>query len=768
MEGDDEHWKRNIVILSDDGKSENIQKTCDSLRRFLAYDVSPNDSRNSTSTRLELYSTFDQCISRIYANRNGWMHAAILSCDTLKNDTSSTSTFSFGSAHATMKPPAMSELAKSLMSLLSPLGESEGSLFLLVLETSHGVEFKYSTALLPLPTQVALSTNMTHDIPWLYTHGLKRNYEKQQKMTSGRNTSILVSMAEYFLLYFVQFPVSKTRAILPKSRTRRTWSIFRSEGHLAIIAAHPYLTILLHYLRYFFEPAKSKSKRSLTRNVTPLVFLHMLCEAWCHQNALVVMTKDAKQHGASATADVHISGEYISPTAQVLESLLVTIVFFCNQPQKVTGLSEPLEVMQPKLYSFLKIVWVKGSISIAPQIFMGSLDLWLAWTQPWKVTEAYSKGASETSSSVFDAKWEMFVLSNYHFYTTLFGVMLTQFGEFDYQNVTESSAKVVRVLQRILNVYTPAMLRVLKIGQSLRRTPLDNVTVNVPSSRQLPTSNSMEIQTLTSHCHRLGVLVEPVDVLTFREQATALYDKLRAPTPSTRSSSTSHKDHLSRIADCRRDLQRIFDLHPDELSGRCSQIEKSTKEAAVKESLLPPERNRVTLTAKGRSQILAGERVSTRSQVGYIGDPLYQPIRNYEVGFLVTFFVAVSNTLNMMCSLDKDGREWEKKRKLNIMHREKWADLEMEMPPLPTFRFNLRFLASPFVWSILAVMWVFGNLVVWMWTVANEVDIIPKESQVVGQESSQETIVEAAQEIEAAWDNILAAAADLEAEGEQL
>jgi len=66
-----------------------------------------------------------------------------------------------------------------------------------------------------------------------------------------------------------------------------------------------------------------------------------------------------------------------------------------------------------------------------------------------------------------------------------------------------------------------------------------------------------------------------------------------------------------------------------------------------KENQYQPERvHGGLLTETGRQQILIGARKCNAMDISYLGDPMYSRIKSYEIPFLVTWTVWVSNWMN--------------------------------------------------------------------------------------------------------------------------
>jgi hypothetical protein len=100
--------------------------------------------------------------------------------------------------------------------------------------------------------------------------------------------------------------------------------------------------------------------------------------------------------------------------------------------------------------------------------------------------------------------------------------------------------------------------------------------------------------------------------------------------------------------------------------------------------------NGITLTTKGREEIVRGKKTFAPQDVKYLGDPMKARVRSYEIGFLVHWCVMASNWINFKLGLDKAGSKLGNSTPPSLLGLIE----ETEKTKKIWFRFNLRFLAD--------------------------------------------------------------------------
>ena len=623
----------------------------------------------------------------------------------------------------------------ALVKLLAAREGEEGSIFSLLWAMDHPVELALDIKMLPAPTQLEMTTRSTN-IPVLYTHLLHKPLARQ--VLDPRTPAIMLTMAEYFLFYFLRYPVSRTRQSTPSwatsSAPRRAWSTFRNTGILQLTSGSPYACILLQYLEFFLPNSGLKPKpqsflASPSGRHYAKIFLHMLVELWLHQNSVMdtiqgnmPLSMSPTHHQSrqppppmpkpttrmpSATLPVHTMGEYIEPTTDTLSSLLLAVIYFLNDPvlpipmpsdisltaQTVSGLTESLIVLQSRLFQFFQIVVSRCQIRVSPTTFFSVVDVWLAIAQPWKCRESYLQGDSSTrtkTAAVYTSEWEPYVLSNYHMYTSLMCLLLKRLGELDYTG--KDGEAHLRVVFRVLNVYNSTLLDSLDIATELLEDMQQKGSFETEPEPEGKTRVLYHL--IRNHCFTLNVMVEPIRLKSYRRDAERLAEQIRwvLTTKCSEAARKTAKDILTLLCD----IFEIADVKTDTFSVGQHGLSKRTVVAVPKGPDRDKKKN-FALTENGRQQVRAGLRMCSPDDVSYTGDPMLQPVRSFEFEFLVYVTIWISRRLNQSLNLGRGYEDWQKQRESAYLRRTKMGDVDFTTAPPLQFRFNLRFFALKIV-----------------------------------------------------------------------
>lgn len=605
------------------------------------------------------------------------------------------------------------------------------------------------------------------------------------------SSSIMGSLSESF---------GKTKRMADYS-----WRLFFSDGFVSLTKGNPYNVLLLQYLRTFLpETSKTAAESRFHAKVLQHsnLFLHILIEFWLRQNLIVFSDEPlgaqdvdggtsaaaaaaayarAPAKPASPLAAVQTYTSYMAPSDDLLSSLLMTIIHLLSDsfypavlaappagstpsksgfhPSLVTGggggyLTTSVSVMRRPLYEFFRLVFSRAPIGLSPTAFLAITDVWLAYIQPWccrswaegkdGASPPSSRGSekeSDSSSSVqgvYTPTWATYVLANYHFYTVLLGGFIERAKELDFSGSDERS---LSVLDRVLGVYTPELLGLLRgASRFLEKsqpfavpfgggggvsTPVNNGRAGKAKS-MLDSRDELSAaqgSILTFYTKALGIECTPVPLHgVFHRDAERLFDKLWSDSGASAVSSlpgqqpanageavagtSSSSDFVSsvfraggsgsdagaekyveRVQRLSRSLRRVFEISDAYVAS--SSHSRSLSSSFVfggRESFAPSRDMRLPhlLTPEGVYQLLGGHRMCTPESATYLGDPMLRPICSFEIPFLVRASYKFSTWLNDQLGLPNpyNGKRFE-------------DNLDVDpVSAFAAFRFNFRFLAS--------------------------------------------------------------------------
>ncbi|XP_062867744.1 sphingomyelin phosphodiesterase 4 isoform X2 [Trichomycterus rosablanca] len=338
--------------------------------------------------------------------------------------------------------------------------------------------------------------------------------------------------------------------------------------------------------------------------------------------------------------------------------------------------------VQQKLYVFLQHCFGHWPLDAS---FRAVLETWLSYIQPWRYTGDQKPDAQNRS---VPEKWASFVHENLLMYTKLFQGFLNRALRTDLVN-----AKNALMVFRVAKVFAqPNLSEMIQKGEQLFLEP-EHVLHHRQaraflspahggsflSSRQ--PSGTDAVFKVKSHVYGLegqecqykqmfgteqrGVVLRLVQIIAqARQTAKRISDQsadVAANTSFLSWFSTSSSDpnafgggETDETGECVRKTHEFLDKALDYLceifrlnSGQVSQLTANlTSTEDDGESKLPDcilTENGLELTDLGRMQIINGQR---RFEIGYRGDPELQPIRSYEIAFLVRLLFRLSSLIN--------------------------------------------------------------------------------------------------------------------------
>ncbi|XP_064460499.1 sphingomyelin phosphodiesterase 4-like isoform X2 [Ornithodoros turicata] len=407
------------------------------------------------------------------------------------------------------------------------------------------------------------------------------------------------------------------------------------------------------------------------------LFIAVLVEFWLGRHA----AKDPPTSFASGMASL----DSYDPSHDHMKTVRVLIKylhFFANHAPSVSShpgsfyastAQYPLDdlrskvipqFVRKKLYVFLKQALTSWPLDAS---FRLPLETWLSFIQPWRYAASFEENHHEKDDRTADSKWQPFIQENLLFYTGLFNVLLPRFFHMDL-----SSRRNSLVLYRVTKVLSQAQLvdMVVEVERSMGGLNTLELTTS-PSSTLLrkavsaSTVNAVRQQTaeleepgyvykaMFSEEVRLKVndllkLIAQAQMTLGREQAlhepkaqgwwasvTSLFDGRQED------EAADLKRGLQYLQLASRDLCRLFKLQPPSVApaaapGRTSLSMESPRptSSGLLSNLSLLER---TLEKMGPQK---------HFEIRYQGNPDTQPIRSYEIAFLVRILHLLSSYIN--------------------------------------------------------------------------------------------------------------------------
>ncbi|RHY30191.1 hypothetical protein DYB32_004554 [Aphanomyces invadans] len=504
----------------------------------------------------------------------------------------------------------------------------------------------------------------------------------------------MVPIQSYFLFSFLRYPVStsklkrptavstgnlstspsSSRQALSTSSNNYWWrSSFPTEGIESLTRRHAYNVLLLAYLDAFLPHGPEKLSFKSGRKQSMELFLNLLVEVWLHQNQVTYGSTDAIQHHPLTL--VKAVDQLTPHTDDLLCSLLLTVVHVLADPH-IPLLVHPsthvvLKTLQKPLYDFFQIGFARSTPASNPTSFCMLVDVLLAYLQPWQCVHWASK-ATPSPTSTYSSAYAIYVLANYHFYTTLFGVFIVNARELEWDIATG------QMLERALSIYTPELLALLSQAHAFLAS--QSTSPPAASSTSPPsTLSAAESNVLIRHLSEFGLTAYPVSLSQdFRRNAEHVLDKLQyardshpkqstglflssvfsnssSVSPSATSASDTSFDATLDRASTR--LRIVFDI-PTTYVVPASSFQTPLVSSFSLAALDAARDEQNQLTPEGRAQIRHGKRLSSvDTAVQYRGDPMFKPISSYEIPSLVRFWCKVSVAVNTMLELHQPNTD---------------------------------------------------------------------------------------------------------------
>ncbi|CAN7985356.1 unnamed protein product, partial [Ixodes hexagonus] len=419
-------------------------------------------------------------------------------------------------------------------------------------------------------------------------------------------------------------------------------------------------------------------------------------EAWCSETFVVLLVefwlgKQSPMPTPQTTTGLGSFHHSMAPATdsfvpnvdqmRMVRSLVKYLHFFtnCCPPQAPTlypcTLQGPLDdlksklipqVLRKKLYVFLKQALTSWPLDAS---FRLPLETWLSFVQPWRYASTHSRDC-EQEERLVEGRWQPFVQENLLFYTALFGVLLPRFFRMDLASRRNSF-----MLYRVTKVLSQENLAsmIIEAEGSMGGG-------SVPSSPQLGASTLLRraVSATTANVVRqqMGDLEEPgfvyqpmfgEDVRSKVNQLVRLLSQawhtldverqVRGPQDAdswwgrlgtflgawgSQDEGSELRRSLSYLQSATNDLCYLFKLQAPSISS----LGATT---LLNSASMRSETGRDVMDSRDVSFLQQNVRRMVTQKpcnVGYQGNPDTQPIRSYEITFLVRLLHAFSCFLN--------------------------------------------------------------------------------------------------------------------------
>jgi len=415
-------------------------------------------------------------------------------------------------------------------------------------------------------------------------------------------------------------------------------------------------------------------------------------------------------------------------------------------------------ILQRSLYNHIRLTLRHSPLNTSDESFNKALDAWLIFLEPWNVVQRERRTKSNTTLSEtkttnfihtvsdrvaetvsnsskmtgfradgmemqsvlthpkstspgkYNSKWKLYVAANLHLYVVPLAIFLRRARELDFSSgeFARSYTSVMKVF-RVFNPYLIETIRVL----------LDTRNIGIDLS---PTQNENEfLQCIVNkHEENLGPYCPPPSngngegMSACSGDMHELLEEMHLRNRKTMEDRDAF-DRFFAIGNNENALKRVVNLGkkiadlPKNYSVLKSTGERSNgpddseiENIGINDYVPERDDNGVILTDEGRQQILTGSRLCRPIDIVAIGDPMYARVRSYEISFLVTLFVWISDYLNLKIGLSIVNSTMDENDVIHSSSAYNLNDSKLlkllkdgESSKKLRFRVNLRFLADP-------------------------------------------------------------------------
>nr|CAH0109542.1 unnamed protein product [Daphnia galeata] len=397
-----------------------------------------------------------------------------------------------------------------------------------------------------------------------------------------------------------------------------------------------------------------------------MMMLQAISELWLSH----VTSKENSnlQAGSSPRSQVNVLQAVVFlPSLDHLRAVRVLtkhLHYFANSmgPNIISGMDELKRTVwtyfQKKLYIFLRHTLEHWPLDASFRLF---LETWLSYIQPWRYVSNALRG--NDGDKVVDWKWQNFVAENLLFYTLFLQKVILRF-----LRVELSSPKNALMLYRISKVYSQRNLkeiisvaeRSLSDGLSASKSgSSSHIAVSVrqyindlenPSFNYVPLfgqETTLQIRTILSCSARAksNLRLSTLPVTLGKKQSTFswLCDWLMNSGCTTSDENGEDvKKALNHLEQSSTQLALLFDVEIPSEPEPDSVLQASYGSPSV---FRTPVRG-LQDSASGTSMLGSPLSPQKRYDLTYRGNPDTQPIRSYEIAFLVRIFHQICSNIN--------------------------------------------------------------------------------------------------------------------------
>jgi len=299
------------------------------------------------------------------------------------------------------------------------------------------------------------------------------------------NGFIQVDSPTFFLIQFATFPFTHIlgSAAKPKSMSNSLpfgIASYNKSKVKTMLASDAYVQLFKNYLKYFLPLPNDKSVSSLPDlNHHSMRFLDIFADQWLNRLFDEIPVKNRNLLlgciDSLITRLLHRQYDHLASRQPDSE-------YFCQK----------LRIVLAPLYSFFRTSFSNWPLDQLDQMQV-LVDLWLKILTPWKTTKI--KGAISNESEKMDHEhWSEYMDATLPFYTVLLTDVLRLSVNFAF-----SEKKVVKMLEKVLQFYTPALVHELKMRESMLYNRLGTYSVRMDRMvNWIQTLTSRDVQLYTN------------------------------------------------------------------------------------------------------------------------------------------------------------------------------------------------------------------------------------------------------------------------------
>lgn len=503
---------------------------------------------------------------------------------------------------------------------------------------------------------------------------------------------VLLSMLEYYIMMFIRYPLAAPEIKYASSTSRRT------EPYGETV----YYELFQEYTNYYI-PSKvpQGSFHGFQSPQRPSeIFIRIMIALWLEGQNQPLSTKEAtkvlQDRRGPISFDLNASFDLVftkyNPlpsqltrclhkvvTRVVSDGTITDLVKDVHQGHKgsdpdILCMSPTMIILQQPFYNHTRNVFRYASLHNKPNIFYSAFNDWLIWLEPWN-TEFPSKRIINTMSrshndptsrtvqivypkanhrSKYKPFWEGYIASNLHFYTVPLAIFLRRARELDFSPALY--VKSMRIVQRVLRVYTPEVVSVINRLLKERETGGASLMSTASTSKML-------VGMMKKHEKNLG----PFAPLSMTLSLSSCQDDMKNLLEEIY---LQHHKKLESLNIIYRSFTSIFGSGAYQGEGKelNTLVNKAKMVVGFPQDyeVVPQSKNYNaydsqdtscganvggSVSGNGRTQFIGGTIKCNPEGIDFMGDKMYAKAQSHEISLLVGQLVKFSNVLNTLFGL---------------------------------------------------------------------------------------------------------------------